>query len=580
MTKSARYQASLSGPILGTIINALQIEHGDLKARTARRYFKGQRIKDSEKSSIFEGIGEAVADLGIIPSSSSLEREGIPPSQAISLCIALWSEEWDKIVGQMRAASSLVDRPDLAAMSYLRLVTIDLALRVSAVLWLSELPTPQEGTPLWAMNKGGAQYLKQLLDRCGASRPTRSELAERVGVSRNTVDNWLDKGTRPEIQNLDRVAEVLAPYIDEVSVESLKTSLHRHYILCALGDLLSLQVGREHVVELGTALMRLTSRNLAGLRTFSKLQPREAAMHQFLILIWGVRFIASEHLLRALWRQEEDPIWSADLDAAFGPWHERLSHLAQYLGGLDEVVQKAQDKFGIPRGFSESVMDELLRQAQTDQTRLHIADSSELDSMTFIRVKGDAEYSASNRMIQAAQAQSEGDYETAVVHLRRAVELQPESSWYHFHLGACLGLLGRIEEGIQECFISAQLDDAWELPNVEVGIILLNADRPREAREHLEKLALYNDDPSAHLALNLGVARMRSEDYGPALEMLQHAIRKDPDNGLALDSAAHCAFTTGDAKNGRRLAKRAEQLGFSDTYRDWRAGKYRMKSAR
>ena len=580
MVKSARYQAPLSGQILGAIINALQIEHHALKSRTARRYFKGQRIKDTEKFSIFEAIGQAVAEMDIVPGLPFMEREGMLLSCAISLCVAFYSEEWDKLVGQMRSASAQVDRPDLAAMSYLRLATIDLALRVSSVLWLAELPTPQEGTPLWSMKNGGGEYLKQLLNRCGISRPTRDELAERVGVTGNTVDSWLDKGTRPEIQNMDRVAEVLAPSIDGISAESLKASLHRHYILCTLGDILARQVGREHVEDLGAALMRFTSRNLAGLRTFSKLPPDAAAMHQILILTFGVRFIASEHLLRALWRQEEDPVWAADLDVAFGSWYGRLSHVAQYLGGLDEVVQKAQDKFGIPREFSESVMDELLRDAQTDQTRLHITDPSQLKDMTFVRIKGDAEYSANNRMIQAAQAQSEGDYETAIVHLRRAVELQPESAWYHFHLGASLGLAGHVEDGIQECFISSQLDDSWELPKVEVGIISLNDSRPQEAREHLERVAAGNDDPSAHLALNLGVARMRSEDPRAALEMLEHAIRKQPDNGMALDASAHCAFMMGDAKKGRRLAKQAEKLGFSETYRDWRAGKYRKKGGR
>ena len=49
-------------------------------------------------------------------------------------------------------------------------------------------------------------------------------------------------------------------------------------------------------------------------------------------------------------------------------------------------------------------------------------------------------------MIQYAQAKSEGDLETAILHVSRAVELQPESAEYHFHLGATLGMAGQLNE--------------------------------------------------------------------------------------------------------------------------------------
>ena len=47
-------------------------------------------------------------------------------------------------------------------------------------------------------------------------------------------------------------------------------------------------------------------------------------------------------------------------------------------------------------------------------------------------------------------------------------------------------MVGEVDEGIEECWIAARLDDDWELPRVEVGIILLNAGRNQEALEHLE----------------------------------------------------------------------------------------------
>ena len=60
--------------------------------------------------------------------------------------------------------------------------------------------------------------------------------------------------------------------------------------------------------------------------------------------------------------------------------------------------------------------------------------------------------------------------------------------------------------------------------------------------------------------------------------MFEVVIKDKPDHGLVLDYAAHCYFLTGDAKNGRAFAKRAYQLGFAETYIEWRAGKYRGKT--
>ena len=583
MSQAKNYEAPLSGPILGVVVRELHL-HNDVLAndvlagKTAQRYFSGLRVKDDSKHEVFEAIGKALVDHGIIPTSPFLEREGLPLARVISIGIAWYADQWDRLVGYMRSTSAPVERPDLAATSYLRLAMIDLALRTSAALWLAELPTPDEGTPLWAQDKGGAKYLRQLLDKCRESKPTRDQLAERLGVSINTIDSWLDTNTRPSRANIDGIAEELARYIPDLDSEAIKNRLRLHYTLCALCDLLREHLGRNTVIDLATALVRFTSRNLAGLRQFSKLAPEDAAKRQLLILLLGTRFVSSEHLLKALWRREHDRVWRTDLMAASKPWHLRLTHVAQHLGRLDKAMQLAHEEYGIPVETAEKLMDKVLRDVQSDLTRPGRTDPSELEGKMVVRVKGDAKYSARNRMIQFSQAISERDFETAILHVRRAVELQPESAEYHFHLGATLGIAGEVEEGIQECWISANLDPTLELPRVEVGIILLNADRNEEAREHLESVARSRDSLSPHLGFNLGVARLRCDNPSGALEVLEKAIKAKPDHALALDVAAHCAFLVNDQGKGRELAKLADQFGQSETYRDWKEGKYRTRS--
>ena len=49
---------------------------------------------------------------------------------------------------------------------------------------------------------------------------------------------------------------------------------------------------------------------------------------------------------------------------------------------------------------------------------------------------------------------------------------------------------------------------------------------------------------------------------------------------MALDVAARCAFLQGDSQKGARLVKRANALGQSETYREWREGKFRAGQRR
>ena len=578
--ESTTYAAPLSGVMIGAVVKELRLQDRALNDKTARRYFNGRRVGDRKRAEIFDALGRALTELHIFPSSSFLEQQGIPQGRVLGFALAWYAEQWDRLAGYMRSTSASVDRRDLAATAYMRLVVIDLSLRVSAAMWLAESPTPGEEPPIWAEESSEAKYLRQLLARCGPSAPTRDQLAETLGVSYNTVDSWLDSGVRPSPANLSNIADVLGQRFEGLETETLGRDLNLHYALSHICDLLSLHLGREAVMDLAAALTRFTSRNLDGLRNHSKLPPDSAAQAQLLLLLFGTRFVSSGYLLKALWRRETDPLWRTDLMAASKPWHLRLTHVIQNIGSMEGAVQVAQDRFAVSREEAQSLVEEAVQSLIADPTRFQNPNLSDLEEMSFIRVKGDAKYSAGNRMIQYSQANSEGDLETALIHIRRAVELQPESAEYHFHLGATLGMDGTYQEGIQECWIAVQLDPSWELPKVEIGIILLNSDQNQEALDHLEGVAHDVPEPSSHLAFNLGVARYRCGYYGEALETLDEVISAQPEHAMALDVAARCAFLQGDSQKGARLVKRANALGQSETYREWREGKFRAGQRR
>lgn len=179
-------------------------------------------------------------------------------------------------------------------------------------------------------------------------------------------------------------------------------------------------------------------------------------------------------------------------------------------------------------------------------------------------------------MTQAAHSAAEGDDAMAVLHLRRAVELQPLNADYRFELGAQLGKMGSVDEGILECNTAAQLKPEWDLPRIEVGIILINHGRYEEGRQHLEEVAKVVA-MSPHLAFSLAYARMKCNEYAKALELFEVVLKETPEHAQALDCAAHCCFLIGQTDRGIALAKEAQKRGAEDTYQDWHEGNYKKR---
>ena len=176
--------------------------------------------------------------------------------------------------------------------------------------------------------------------------------------------------------------------------------------------------------------------------------------------------------------------------------------------------------------------------------------------------------------MQGGLARSRGQLEDAIVHFRRAVELTPDDAEAHLSLGSTLAMTRAYDEGLAECHIAVALRPDWELARVEIGIVLIWAERYEAARAHLEQVAADVPAPSSHLKFNLGTARWRCGDHAGGLALFEEVLKDEANQSYpyVLDQAAHCAFVLGDEVRGRRYAKEANDLGVATTYDRWRRG--------
>lgn len=554
--------------ILGILTRALKVESDILNGRSARRYYEGDNVPPDRKIELFEEFSRVIVSYGILPELKLPRKQPVPTYELVAFTLLFYAETWDQLAGQIRSTPLREVPNNLGILPYLRLVVIDLSIRVVGLLRLAGLLRLSDSVPSWAEKKKHGTLLRDLQHKSGLSR---EQLAKEVELWDNTVDAWLESKSYPTDFNIDVLATVLSRHIIGRSEESVRAQLKRHYMLCRVCDLLAEKIDRQDVIELATHLVTYVNRLYDGFVLYSHLPEEQARAADMCLIMFGTRFTSAEYLTRSLWRQENDPVWSADLSAATKSWYPRLVQTSQYLSAYEEGVQWAKTHLPLTIEEADEIVRKSLNWIQGDNTK---ALDQAIREGRAIRIKGDAKFSANNRMIQAMRAKANGDNETAILHLRRAVELQPLNADYHFHLGATLGQTGKVEEGIQECKQSIEIKPDWDLPPIEIGIILGNNGRYEESRRHLEEIAK-SFSMTSHLAFSLGYVRMHCNEFQGALDLFEIVLKEKPQQAQALDCAAHCCFMLGQGDRGLALAKEALKYGAKCTYQDWQNGKYK-----
>ena len=542
-----------SGPLIAALLQAFDLEITSPNPRTVRRYLAGASLNPHNEGELFLSIGQALVDKGIIPVPAQLEKHNLSMPMFLTFIIAHAAIQWDALVAKLQAhASPDIDLKTITA-GFLRLVVVDLALRGFALLRLGQIAPPPAETPVWAYPNGGGRYLRKLLAESGI---TRQQLAARMEVADNSVDNWCDGVARPASANLALIASQLPP--------DAGRRLLLHLALAEIGDNLAAVIGREAVIELATALCRFIAM-LTEIVNEAELPPIEedfeAELRTFLM---GSDFANAVPLLQALAADEDDPAWKADIETAAGPWEWKFDTIAAAASEHHHSAGLAQDLWAVPAlSKAQAAIEEA---AQKDITA-ELADSYGPPPKEAVARWG---RQAISRLLNSQIAARRG-----------LVKRHPLSATAHQQLGSFLGktaeLLGDrqlLEEGIAECKLAAALLPGWDVPLVEPAIMLGNMELYDRALAELRfaKESLPQETP--HFQYCRGYVLMRLGRYQEALESLEQVIAAAPNYARALNDAAHCAFALGDGVKGQRYAKQADRAGYGYAYIKWRRGDY------
>ena len=102
--------------------------------------------------------------------------------------IGLMCEWWDELMERVQSESVAVVNPSSVGRGFLRLVVVDMALRMVGWAYLADVELPEAHVPAWARANGGRDILRDALRESGLRR---HDLARELEVSPTTVDNWL-----------------------------------------------------------------------------------------------------------------------------------------------------------------------------------------------------------------------------------------------------------------------------------------------------------------------------------------------------------------------------------------------------
>ncbi len=556
--------ALYSGRVIGAVVKALALDRGVLNKRTSQRFFAGQSVNEYSRGEVLHALGEVLIERGIVPVPSSLQEHDISMAAVISRVIDDAALRWDSLLAELQSRSTQIDDFGQATERFLRLVVVDLALRVFALMRLAGLEPNRPETPLWAGENGGGRLLRGLTERAGLSR---DQLAARLEVSPTSVDNWLDGKNRPTPKNIAALAKELSNQSRNASSRQLEQEIQRHFTFAHLADLLVPWIGRERVVDLSTALVRCVWLITEDVRF---MDPEEAVGAELTALRYGTAHSSTHALLRKLAQSEEDAGWKKDILASCVDWRMPFRAAAIQAAAPRTAAGLAQDVLDVSTGgAARSQMDES-------------PDAGDPAREALAQLASEAHDWASNSSSIGRGAIGVHQILETGMALRRAIAHDfPLSPKAHYELGSFLGMAGKwllrkdlIDQGIVECKIAAALLPNWDAPVVEPGIILANIGAFEEAIQELTRAKETLPYVTPHLLFSTGYVLMGISRYAEALEQFENVIDAKPDYALASLYAARCAFMLGDKPNGVRHAKTARRFGEASEYIAWKKGAY------
>lgn len=601
-----------SGYLLGKLVDAFNLRAFDAAeafsgkgARNASRYFNGTRVDLKSQNLVLHGIATALDESGLLPPlpNAAAVLPPLPPEivqnasithrALVEVMLRNFAKNWDETEGALQRLGATVGFPASAKGATARLVAVDLALRAAGLFWLARVQTGESLPIHWAEDNGIGQLLRERLAAC-SPRMTRETLAEKLKVSQNTVDSWLDRDARPSDENLQDLAELLGTG-DRRAIPGIVRELRLLFGARELYRMLEKQVGPTESRAIAQALCELplfflqfprSSRapgendiKMGAAALFGTTAPRDTALavrrRKERGLPNAVELLELTHnravggvlqsMVTEATRVAPDPVWATTLNGAASSWFDHLQWVARRL------APPSDDDLALMKALMPNLPLESIAYMAQGTPRIVAPPNSRKLSEKTLEAMGQPSLQA---RIAGNERAALDDLRGAAHEYRRAIGLDFEDTEAHFRLGCILWQMGELAEAQAELHLAVAQHPTWDRPRVELAIVQLNLGDHETALSLLEDAKRHVATKSSWVQLHLAYAHEMGGNLLKAIAGYLELLELEPANAEGHDRVAHLLLASGRKREGAAHAKRAHDLGFSDVFVAWEANYY------
>ena len=563
-----------SGELVGVFAGFLRIKGavtsaGAGPARTAGRYYRGQPVE--------EGSVKTILDLLVASTlpSQLMDAEVLGPEFDAST----WARElagglaarWDRLASSLNGGGFPIVEETTAPLPFLRMVALDAGLRWGAY---QALRVSRGHEPVLAPSWLSHRALAAVMDELSPPRTTLGDLRKRARVSRNTMDAWRAGTSLPSESNLVELAAAFAKVTGqprEKLLARLRLAVGVGAGLQCLDSWVDDQDQVKHLIDGFAAAARSSFDYFRWLPLPMSEPKRIEALREVVQRGAGASISAAtcSHLEQLCIPQHQEV--AADLRALQGEWTTRINYWFQQLGARESAERKAAAEMGLPAQEIQSLMKAVIAMMMSMR---NFDRKPSFENVVILQT--DDRGKARNRVTQAQQARSVGNVSSALIHIARAIELQPQDPAYRYLLGAWLGELVRaghlehLNASLASLHRAVALDPKHFAAATEIGIVLTNAGLIEEAEKAYADAA----DISAswhcfHMARGRNLIALGSSERARA--SLRRALELEPRNQDARAYLAALLMKLGETDEARKHAREVQHRSGEDPLAEWEA---------
>ena len=178
---------------------------------------------------------------------------------------------------------------------------------------------------------------------------------------------------------------------------------------------------------------------------------------------------------------------------------------------------------------------------------------------TILKLNSDLDWAQFN--LSTIYYKETGNIEKAIIHCKKAIELNNNMAPAHFHLGKLYEDIHLTEEALEEYNKAIALDPKHAKAHYNIGVLKMRDNQLDEAISYFEKAIELSPD-FIESYINIGAIHLNRNEPDKAIPILKKAVEINPNQPILLVNLAVAYRNTKQFDQAMALAQKASDMGY------------------